>query len=124
MEMKMENRKSEIESLPTSFVATLATIISYYRQRNIDPGVITHFEKRVETERERYKTKFENLRADPGCAGLADLINDIERQVDQIADIELSRARADGKVEHDHLSIALRDAQRGLSDAVNKVERK
>jgi len=47
----MEDRKSEIESLPTSFVACLAPIISYYRQRNSDSGVLTHFTGRVPQSR-------------------------------------------------------------------------
>jgi hypothetical protein len=120
----MEDRKSEIQQLLTSFVACLQPIITRYREMRDARDVVKHFEIRVEGERARYKNKFQALRTDPSCAGLGDLIDDIERQIENVADSEIARAKADGKIEFDHLTAALRDTQRGLSNAVGKLERK
>jgi hypothetical protein len=116
--MGMENREAEVKQLVSSFVATLQPIIGYYR--GVD-GVDTlkHFEIRIEAERARYLRKFAALRDDPSCAGLGDVIDATERQINQIATNEISRVNGDGKIEFDSLI-----AQRAISDAVDQLNGK
>jgi hypothetical protein len=120
----MESRKSEIESLVPSFVACLQPIIGRYRGMKDAEDVVKHFEIRVEAERTRYKNKFSTLKEDPSCADLRHIIEAVEHQVNQIADNEIARAKAAGKVEHDHIATAIRETQRGLANAVSKLENK
>jgi hypothetical protein len=101
----MQDRRQEIEGLVNSFWATLQPIVSRYRgMEQSDENVVQHFATRVETERARYARKFEALRSDTSCKDLGELIASVERQINNMADHEIARARADGMVEHDHLS--------------------
>jgi len=79
------------------------------------PGanVAEHFAIRVEAERERYKRKFVALRGDPSCAGLSDVIDGVEKTINVLADSEMARAKANGKVEF----------SRQLGDAVEQLKR-
>jgi hypothetical protein len=94
----MENRVAEIKSLVSSFVASMQPIISRYRLMEGE-DVLKHFNLRVEEERARYKRKFEALRTDPSCAGLSDVIDGVEKTINALAEGEIARANADGKVE-------------------------
>jgi hypothetical protein len=85
--------------------------------------VLTHFTIRVNAERERYQRKFASLRDDPSCAGLSDLIDAVEKQVNAIADGEIARAKAAGKVEFDTTATAIRTAASALGAAVGKLEK-
>jgi hypothetical protein len=97
----MQDRRQEIEGLVNSFWATLQPIVSRYRgMEQSDENVVQHFATRVETERARYARKFEALRSDTSCKDLGELIASVERQINNMADHEIARARADGKVEH------------------------
>jgi len=120
----MENRKSEIENLVPSFVACLAPIITRYREMKDAQGAVKHFAERVEVERGRYQRKFASMRGNSDYAGLEDVINEVETQVMAHADLEISRARADGKVEFDSMTRAMRDTHEAMSNAVDKLEEK
>jgi hypothetical protein len=98
----------------------LQPIIGYYR--GVDGvDVLKHFETRVTAEHERYKRKIEAFRSDPACS--ADLIDSIEAEINRIADNELARAKADGKIEFDTLTGALRDTHSALGNAVGRIDK-
>jgi len=118
----MENRKSEIEKLVPSFVACLAPIISRYRGMQSDANAVEHFALRVDVERERYKRKFASMRGSSDYAGLEEVINEVEKQVMAHADLEIARAKADGKVEFDSTPRSIRAAHDGIAEAVGKLE--
>jgi hypothetical protein len=113
-------RRDEVENLVSSFVACLQPIIGRYR--GIDGvDVVKHFAVRVEAERERYMRKLESLRTNPDFATLGDVIDKVRMEVNGIADGEIARAKANNKVEHDHISAAIKAAANDLNNAVDKL---
>ena len=117
------DKKAEVARLVDSFVASLAPIILRYRNMEGE-NVVERFAERVETERERYKRKFESMRTNSDFAGMSDVISEVEKQIDGLADAELSRARADHRVEFDTLTKAMRDTHEAMSNAADKLEGK
>src|SRR5262249_999080 len=111
--LKVESREMEIKSLISSFVASMQPIIGRYRAMQ-GANVPEQFAIRVEAERERYKRKFVALRADPSGGGLAGVIDGVETTINELADSEIARAKADGKVEF----------TRQLADAVEQLKKR
>jgi hypothetical protein len=105
-QQESEMDRQQIENLTNSFLADVMSVLLRYRgMARTDADVPGAFEKRIEDVRLRYKNKFESLRfVEPGHT---DLINETEAAVNNIADIEIAKAREQGFVEFNPLIVEM-----------------
>jgi hypothetical protein len=90
------HRQAEVEQLVPSFRAAIFTDVTKWR--GVDGvDVVKLFAEAIERQRDRYRQKLLTLRDDPMVN--AGMLNEVERQVNQMADEQISRAKARGKIE-------------------------
>jgi hypothetical protein len=90
------HRQTEVENLVPSFRAAIFTDITKWR--GVDGvNAVEHFAAAIESQRSRYMKKLATLRDDPMVN--AGMVAEVERQVNQMADDQITRAKASGKIE-------------------------
>src|SRR5262245_2634471 len=85
----------EIAQLLPSFRAAIHTEVNKHRQVN-GAGTLDSFARDVNDHRDRYFDKLDKLRA---RTNLVDVCDVAMRQINQLADGEISRVRLNGKVD-------------------------
>lgn len=90
------HRQKQVERLLVSFRATLNAEITHHRGV-VGEFAIEHFETAIERQRERYRLKFKSLADDPKIN--AEMLKEIERQVNVMADDTIRDAKSSGRIE-------------------------
>jgi hypothetical protein len=114
----METEK-QIRRYATNFLAEMMTIIGRYRGVEGE-NTLEHFEERIRVELGRYREKFEALRfSEPDHVATIDAT---ERTVNSIADMEVSRARAENRVEYDHILMELYQNRSAMEKLLTQLD--
>jgi hypothetical protein len=113
-------KAEEITDSLNGFYSTMLDLISRHRQKRDALNQVQGFTEAVETERARMNQKYAALLSNDEYRDLGHEISAAQHACNLLADSEIARAAATGRVEHDTLITAAR----GLADAVGKLETK
>jgi hypothetical protein len=107
--MKMEN---DLDTILRNFYASIQPVIARYRLME-GANVHEHFNKRINDERARVLEKLRGLDAGVDVA-------EAKAAVNALADGEIARCK--DVIEYDNLPASFRGVERGLNNAVNRID--